>query len=394
MSAHEPVRTGLERLVSGDAGAHLRGSSLGLILHPASVTAELALSVDALADAGFQLRALFGPQHGARGEKQDNMIESAHYTDPRSEVPVYSLYSEVRKPTAAMLEGLDAVLFDLQDVGVRVYTFIWTMALCMEACAEVGVRFIVLDRPNPVGGARREGPILRPGFTSFVGMHPIPLRHGMTAGELARWLVDVRGIGCDLEIIPMTGWERDMLWEDTGLPYVLPSPNLPTSESCLVYPGMVLLEGTNLSEGRGTTRPFELVGAPYLDPYALVGECDRDAWEGAALRPCWFEPTFQKHQGAVCGGMQIHVTEPRSFRPVQAAVELLRVVKSLAPESFRWRPPPYEYEELLMPIDMLWGHDGLRSGIDRGASLAEILEGVEEECRGFTRSVEALLLYG
>ncbi|MEJ2203202.1 MAG: DUF1343 domain-containing protein [Gemmatimonadota bacterium] len=394
MRAREPVRTGLERLVSGDAGAHLRGPSLGLVLHPASVTAELFLSVDVLVEAGFEIRVLFGPQHGARGEKQDNMIESADYTDPRSGVPVYSLYSDVRKPTAAMLEGLDAVLFDLQDVGVRVYTFIWTMALCMEACAEAGVRFVVLDRPNPVGGVDREGPILRPGFASFVGMHPIPLRHGMTAGELARWLSEARGIGCELEVVPMTGWARDMLWEDTGLPYVLPSPNLPTPESCLVYPGMVLLEGTNLSEGRGTTRPFELVGAPYLDPHALVGECDPDAWEGASLRPCWFEPTFQKHRGAVCGGMQIHVTEPRSFRPVRGAVELLRVARALAPESFRWRPPPYEYEELLMPIDMLWGHDGLRTGIDRGASLAEILEGVEEDCRVFTESVEPHLLYG
>jgi len=393
MRSRVAVRTGLDRLVEGEVGGHLRGRSLGLILHPASVTASLSLSVDELVDAGFGLRALFGPQHGARGEKQDNMIESAHYTDPRSGLPVHSLYSDVRKPTPEMLAGLDAVLFDLQDVGVRVYTFVWTMALAMEACAEADVRFVVLDRPNPIGGLRREGPVLRPGFASFVGMHPIPLRHGMTAGELARWLVDVRGIDCDLEVVPMTGWKRDMLWDDTGLPYVLPSPNLPTPQSCQVYPGAVLLEGTNLSEGRGTTRPFELIGAPYLDPHALVAECHPDAWSGAALRPCWFEPTFQKHRGAVCGGVQIHVMDPRAFQPVRATVELLRAAHALAPASFDWRPPPYEYEDRLMPIDMLWGHDGLRTGIDRGDSVADILEGVDRECRVFAESVEPLLLY-
>jgi uncharacterized protein YbbC (DUF1343 family) len=366
---------------------------MGLILHPASVTAELALGVDALREVGFPIRALFGPQHGARGEKQDNMIESDHYLDPRSGLRVHSLYSDVRKPTPEMLDGLDALLFDLQDVGVRVYTFIWTMALAMEACAEAGVRFVVLDRPNPLGGVLREGPVLRSGFESFVGMHPIPLRHGMTAGELALWLNGARDIGCDLEVVPMTGWQRDMLWEDTGLPYVLPSPNLPTPQSCQVYPGTVLLEGTGLSEGRGTTKPFELVGAPDLDPHALVAACDLEAWSGARLRPCWFEPTFQKHKGAVCGGVQIHVTDPRSFQPVRATVALLSAVKDLAPGSFDWRPPPYEYEELLMPIDMLWGHDGLRAGIDRGAAAVEILDGVADECRAFTESVQAFLLY-
>ena len=318
------VRTGLDRLVAGDAGAHLRSAAAGLIMHPASVTATLVPSVDALLGAGFTLRSLFGPQHGARGEKQDNMIESEHYADPRTGLPVHSLYSEVRKPIPEMLEGLEVVLFDLQDVGVRVYTFVWTMALAMEACAAAGIRFVVLDLPNPVGGEVLEGPVLRQGFESFVGLHPIPLRHGFTAGELARWLNDVRGIGCDLDVIPMDGWRRDMFWEDTGLPYVLPSPNLPTPDSCVVYPGMVLVEGTNLSEGRGTTKPFELVGAPYLDPYALVEAVSSEDTVGATLRPCFFEPTFQKHAGVMCGGVQIHVTDPRAFRSVRAGHILLR----------------------------------------------------------------------
>lgn len=393
MTVKPIVRTGLDRLVAGDAGAHLRDVPAGLIMHPASVTAGLVPAVDALLGAGFHLRSLFGPQHGARGEKQDNMIESDHYADPRTGLTVHSLYSEVRKPTPEMLDGLEAVLFDLQDVGVRVYTFVWTMALAMEACAEAGVRFVVLDRPNPVGGTVLEGPVLEAGFESFVGLHPIPLRHGFTAGELARWLVAERGIACDLEVVPMEGWRREMTWEDTGLPYVLPSPNLPTPGSCAVYPGMVLVEGTNLSEGRGTTRPFELVGAPWLDPWALVEAVAPGDVAGARLRPCWFEPTFQKHAGALCGGVQIHVDDRAAFRPVLTAVALFRAMKDQAPDGFGWRPPPYEYEERLMPIDILWGHSGLREGIDGGASVAEILRGCEEECAAFGTASAGLRLY-
>lgn len=294
------VRTGLQRLVEGDA-AHLKGAAAGLIVHPASVTADLVPATDALLQAGFDVRALFGPQHGALGEKQDNMIESDHFTDPRTGLPVHSLYGEVRKPTPGMLEGLDVVLFDLQDVGVRVYTFVWTMALAMEACAEAGVKFVVLDRPNPIGGTV-EGPLLREGFESFVGLHPIPLRHGLTCGELARWLKSEQGIACELEVVECLGWHPDMTWPETGLPYVLPSPNLPTPDSCIVYPGMVLAEGTNLSEGRGTTKPFELFGAPYLEPFELVEGLDAHDLPGVRFRPCHFEPTFQKHAGEVCGG--------------------------------------------------------------------------------------------
>ena len=386
------VRTGLDRLLSGHAD-HLRDASIGLILHPASVTPSLTLSVDALLDAGFRLRTLFGPQHGARGEKQDNMIESEHYIDARTGLPVHSLYSETRKPTRDMLEGLDAVLFDLQDVGVRVYTFVWTMALAMEACAEAGVRFVVLDRPNPVGGVVREGPVLRPGFESFVGLHPIPLRHGLTAGELARWLVAERGIDVDLEVVAMEGWRRDMVWTETGLPFVMPSPNLPTPDSCLVYPGMVLVEGTNLSEGRGTTRPFELVGAPWLDPYELAERLDSFELDGVRFRPCAFQPTFQKHAGEVCGGVQLHVLDAAALRSVTVVVALLKAARELAPDDFAWGDPPYEYEETLAPIDILWGSDELREGLERGASVDAILRGVPEELVDFSESVRPSLLY-
>ena len=386
------VRTGVERVLDGVAD-HLRSASLGLILHPASVTADLSLSADALLASGFRLRTLFGPQHGARGEKQDNMIESEHYTDPVTCLPVHSLYSEVRKPTPEMLAGLDALLFDLQDVGVRVYTFVWTMALAMEACAEAGVRFVVLDRPNPIGGVQREGPVLRPGYESFVGLHPVPLRHGLTCGELARWLNEVRGIGCELEVVACDGWSRRMRWRETGLPWVAPSPNLPTPDSCEVYPGMVLVEGTNLSEGRGTTRPFELFGAPYLQPAAFADRIGASLGGGVRLRPCWFEPTFQKHAGRICGGGQLHVDEPEAFEPVRAAVALFVAARATAPDGFGWRPPPYEYEERLMPIDILWGHDGLRTGVDGGASVEEILRGVDAEIEAFEASVRPFLLY-
>jgi uncharacterized protein YbbC (DUF1343 family) len=393
----EPVTTpfvvpGVSRMLAG-ACDHLRSARLGLVSHPASVTPTLESSVDVLRRAGFHLTALFGPQHGARGEKQDNMVESSSYRDRITGLPVHSLYGDVRKPTREMLAGLDALLFDLQDVGVRVYTFVWTMALAMEACAEAGVRFVVLDRPNPVGGVASGGPVLRPGFESFVGLHPVPLRHGLTSGELALWLNRERRIGCDLEVVPCVGWHREMLWPDTGLPWVFPSPNLPTPDSCVVYPGMVLLEGTNLSEGRGTTRPFELFGAPYLRPEDLVTSVAPRLGPGVRLRGCYFEPTFQKHAGTLCGGAQLHVTDPCAFDPVRTTVEILIAARALAPDDFAWKSPPYEYEEELMPIDMLWGHDGLRVGIDAGKSADALLADVEEELSDFRRSVEPYLLY-
>ena len=386
------VRLGIDRVLAGEA-AGLRPGRLGLIHHPASVTSDLEPSARALLRHGFDVRALFGPQHGAWGDKQDNMIESDHFRDAATGLPSYSLYGEVRRPTPQMLAGLDAVLFDLQDVGVRVYTFVWTMALAMEACAEAGVRFVVLDRPNPVGGVMREGPVLRPGYESFVGLHPVPLRHGLTCGELARWLVRERGIACDLEVIACEGWERDTRWSDTGLPWVMPSPNLPTLDSCAVYPGMVLLEGTNLSEGRGTTRPFEIFGAPFLEPDAFAEVLRPLLGPGVSLRPCHFEPTFQKHAGVVCGGGQLHVTDAEAFRPVHTAVAILSAARRSAPQAFRWREPPYEYETEKLPIDILWGHGGLREAVDRGDRPDAILSGTRAEVEAFEASVASDLLY-
>jgi len=387
------VRTGLDRVLDG-ALSELGDASLGVILHPASVTrllkrADLAL----LEHPHFRVVALFGPQHGIRGEKQDNMIESSSFRDPRAAVPVHSLYGEVRKPTPEMLRGIDVMLFDLQDVGVRVYTFVWTMLLAMEACREAGVRFVVLDRPNPIGGVHREGPLLDPAFASFVGLRPLPLRHGLTSGELARYANVEFGIGCDLQVLPCEGWSRDQWFDRTGLPFVLPSPNLPTLDSCIVYPGMVLLEGTNLSEGRGTTRPFELFGAPFLDAYALVQRLEELALPGVRFRPCHFEPTFQKHAGSLCGGAQIHVVDREAFRSVDAAVAILRVAADLAPHEFRWRAPPYEYEYEKPPIDILWGSAGLREGIDAGHEPREILRSAARDVAAFEARIAPYLLY-
>ena len=386
------VRTGLTELLSG-ARPDLQRARLGLIAHPASVTPQWTFAADALRVAGFDLRALFGPQHGMRGEKQDNMIESASFTDPRLGIPAYSLYGNVRKPTREMLDGLDALLVDLQDVGVRVYTFVWTMTLAMEACRDAGVRFVVLDRPNPINGTTREGSVLRSGFESFVGLHPVPLRHGLTAGEIARLANERFGIGCELDVVPCSGWTRTQWYDDTGLPYVLPSPNLPTLDSCTVYPGMVLLEGTNLSEGRGTTRPFELFGAPFLDPHDLTVRLGRLSLPGVVFRPCHFEPTFQKHAGELCGGAQLHVIDREAFRPVETAVAILHAIRQLAPSEFTWRPPPYEYEEERMPIDILWGSDALRRAIDSGISPTEVMEAANHDLAVFEALAEPHLLY-
>lgn len=384
------VRTGLDRVLSGE-GPDLRGCRVGLVAHPASVAGDLAYAGDALARSDIQLTALFGPQHGARGEKQDNMIESASFSDGAGR-SVYSLYGDVRKPTPEMLEHIDVLLCDLQDVGVRVYTFVWTMTLAMEACRDAGKRFVVLDRPNPIGGTR-EGPVLQDGFQSFVGLHPVPLRHGLTIGELARVANTAFGIGCDLDVVTCDGWTRNMWFDDCRLPYVMPSPNIPTLDTCTVYPGMVLIEGTNLSEGRGTTRPFELVGAPYLDPEAFARRLRALELPGVVFRPCYFEPTFQKHQGELCGGVQLHVTDRNVFLAVPTAVAIIRAAAELAPERFAWGLPPYEYEYERAPIDILWGSSELRVAIDGGASLEHIMRDVPRELELFDQVARPHLLY-
>jgi uncharacterized protein YbbC (DUF1343 family) len=362
----------------------LRGRTVGLVCNPASIDAQFRHVIDRAAAAGVTVGAIFGPQHGFRSDLQENMIESPHGEDRRRKVPVYSLYSETREPTAAMLAGLDALVIDLQDVGTRIYTYIYTMANCLRAAGRHGLPVIVCDRPNPIDGVTVEGPMLLPGFESFVGQFPIPMRHGLTIGEAALLFNQEFGLGAKLEVVEMIGWDRSQYADATGLPWVLPSPNIPTVDSAVVYPGTVLFEGTNVSEGRGTTRPFELIGAPWADPEKLSDDLNQRNLPGVFFRPALFEPTFHKHAATPCGGCQIHVTDRKTFRSVETGVALVAAFRAADPAQFAWRKPPYEYEDRIPPIDILYGSADLRTRLDRGEDARDI-------CAGWAADVEPFL---
>jgi uncharacterized protein YbbC (DUF1343 family) len=367
------VALGIDRLLETDRPL-VSGSRVGLVCNPASIDASFRHTADRLfEDPEITVVALFGPQHGFRSDLQDNMIETPHATDRRRRVPVFSLYSETREPTPEMLRDVDVLVVDLQDVGTRVYTFVYTMANCMRAAARHGVRVVVCDRPNPIGGEEVEGPLLQRPWASFVGQFPVPLRHGLTIGELARLFNDQFGVGAALDVVPLEGWRRPMYHDETGLPWIIPSPNLPTLDSALVYPGAVLIEGTNLSEGRGTTRPFELMGAPWVDGERFAAAMNARGLPGVHFRPAFFEPTFQKHARQSCGGCQTHVLDRRVFKPVRTAVELIAEFRRQDPSRFAWREPPYEYEHEKQPIDILYGSDRLRITLDAGKDVGPLI---------------------
>jgi uncharacterized protein YbbC (DUF1343 family) len=372
----------------------LAGLRIGLVCNPASIDSRFEHVIERWArEEAVTIAALFGPQHGVRADVQDNMVETPHAYDRRRCVPVYSLYSETREPTAEMLRGLDALVIDLQDIGARIYTFIYTMANCLRAGRKHGVPVVVCDRPNPIGGLQVEGPVLERGFESFVGQFPIPMRHGMTIAELARMFNDHEQIAAELRIVPMDGWTRDMYFDDTSLPWVMPSPNMPTLDTAIVYPGTVLFEGTNASEGRGTTRPFELVGAPWIDPDSFADRLNAYGLPGVRFRPTVFEPTFQKHARESCGGCQIHVLDRTAFRPVEAGVALLTECRQADLTRFAWRPPPYEYERNRPPIDILAGSERLRTQVDRGVPVREIVQGWRPAVEEFLKVRHRFLLY-
>jgi uncharacterized protein YbbC (DUF1343 family) len=371
----------------------LKGRTIGLVANPASIDAQFRHVSERAEAGGVRIGALFGPQHGFRSDLQENMIESPHDQDARRRVPVYSLYSETREPTAEMLNGLDALVIDLQDVGTRIYTYIYTMANCLIACRKHGVPAIVCDRPNPIDGISVEGPMLVPGFESFVGQYQIPMRHGMTIGELARLFNDHFGIGAKLEVVIMERWQRDQFFDTTGLPWVFPSPNIPTLDSAIVYPGTVLLEGTNVSEGRGTTKPFEIVGAPWIDPEAYAADLNGRGLAGVRFRPALFEPTFHKHATTPCGGCQIHVTDRRTFRAVECGVAVIDAARRASPDRFAWRDPPYEYEYRIPPIDILYGSAALREGLQQKQSVPELMRKAEAETQPFMELRKKFLLY-
>ena len=386
------VESGLEVLLDRHL-PWLRGRRLGLLAHQASVTRDLAHVAQLLNDLrGVRLARLFAPEHGLWGAAQDH-APVASTRDQVTGLEVWSLYGERRAPTPETLAGLDALVVDLQDIGARYYTFVWTLALAMRECARAGVRVIVLDRPNPLGGDRVEGNLPDPAFASFVGLYPLPARHGLTIGELARRFVLEEGIRCDLTVARMRGWRRAMLWEDTGLPWVPPSPNMPTPDTARVYPGGCLIEGTNLSEGRGTTRPFEWVGAPYLDGHRYAEALDGLGLPGVRFRPARFTPTFHKWAGEVCGGVQIHVTDRRRFRPFRTGVAAISVARRLAPAEFRWKEPPYEFEHQRLPIDILFGTDRIRTQIEGGTDLPVIEATWRTALPLYTRRRRAFMIY-
>ena len=389
------VQTGLDVLQSTEF-AGLKGKRVGILCHQASIDRRFQHIIDVFLDAQARnlltVKAVFGPQHGLWGHTQDNMIEWQSFTDPRTGLPVYSLYGETRKPLPEMLNGLDAMVIDLQDVGARYYTFIWTMALTMEACAEQGIEVWVLDRPNPIGRAL-EGPLQEENFLSFVGLKPILPRHGMTIGEIARWLQSEYYPQLNLQVVSMKNWVPDMYFEETGFPWAMPSPNMPTVETAVVYPGMCLLEGTNLSEGRGTTRPFEIFGAPWMDGWHIAENLNEYELPGVYFRPIEFQPTFQKYGGEVCQGCFIHVTDRKAFKPFLTGVAVILEAIQCYPDKFRWKEPPYEYEYHKLPIDILLGSKTLRQRIEHLESLESLEASWRPDEKTFSEIRENYILY-
>ena len=385
--------TGLD-LIETKWPRDLKGARVGLVVHPASINRKLEHAVTVCARSKkFRITTLFGPQHGILGQTQDNMIEWEGFRDPATGLPVYSLYGRTRKPRPEMLADVDALVIDLQDAGSRYYTFIWTLDLCMQACHEAGKAVIVLDRPNPIGGRLTEGPVLKPDFASFVGLRPLPVRHGMTIGEIGLYLCAEFYPGLDYRVVVMEGWKRKTWFDETRLPWALPSPNMPTLDTALVYPGMCLLEATNLSEGRGTTRPFEIFGAPFIHAETLVQVLHEYKLPGVVFRPLSFQPTFQKHANALCGGAQIHVTDREKFKPFKTGVAIVKAIHNTWPRDFAWKQPPYEYEEVKLPIDILAGTDRLRKDIETWKDLNEMEAWWKEETKTFEKVKKKYLIY-
>ena len=387
------VKLGIEKLLE-TSPKWLEVKRIGLLVNQASLDSHLRHTADLLMQSSpHNIKTLFGPQHGIRGEKQDNMVESDDFIHPRFNLPVFSLYGATRIPTREMLEHIDILIIDLKDVGTRVYTFISTMAYCLEAAKQYDKKVVVLDRPNPIGGDKLEGNLLKDEFRSFVGVSPLPMRHGLTIGELALLFNQHYKIGCELEIISMDGWNRSMLFNETGLHWIPPSPNMPTQATAMVYPGQVILEGTNLSEGRGTTNPFELFGSPFIDPHQLKKKVDSRKLPGIHLREVFFQPTFNKWENEVCGGLHIHVTDARTYKPYVTTLAIIQDIITLYPHHFAWRTPPYEYEKEKIPVDIITGDKNLREGIERQKEIADLEKTWQKELQDFKKITQSFFLY-
>lgn len=376
------IALGAEMLMKNEKKL-LKGKRVGLITNPTGVDQNLNSVVDLLNnDPDIQLEALYGPEHGVRGDAQAGQYVD-YYIDEVTGLPVYSLYGKTRKPTPEMLENIDVLVFDIQDVGTRFYTYIYTMALAMEAAQEKGIPFIVLDRPNPLGGKKVEGPVLEPKFASFVGQYAIPLRHGMTVGELAKLFNKEFDIGADLTVVKMKGWKRDAYFDETGLQFVMPSPNMPTLETALAYPGAALIEGTNVSEGRGTTKPFELIGAPFISSPELVTRLNQLDLPGVTFRAASFTPTFSKHSGKLSHGVQIHITDRNKYEPVETGLHIVKTIKDLYPEQVQLTPF----------FDNLIGNGWIRPAIENGMSAEEIESRWQKDLKEFEKVRKKYLMY-
>ncbi|HVE57082.1 MAG TPA: DUF1343 domain-containing protein [Pyrinomonadaceae bacterium] len=389
----KPIKLGLEKILDEQIDL-LENLRVGLICNQATVNHQFRHAADLFFEnPKINLTTLFGPQHGIRGDVQDNMIETTHMTDRYTGLPVYSLYSETREPTEEMLRNIDVLVFDLQDVGCRVYTFIYTMANAMKSCAKFGKKFIVLDRPNPIGGIAVEGNVLEIGQESFVGQYPIPMRHGLTAGELAELFNREFSIGCDLEVVKMDNWAREDFYDETDAPWVMPSPNMPTVDTSVVFPATVYFEGTQVSEGRGTTRPFEIVGAPYIDSKEFAEALTSLELPGVIFRPIEFLPTFQKHSGNGCGGVFLHVTDRAAFEPVFTGIAMIKTIFDLYPEEFAWKNTAYEYVFDRNPFDVIAGTTKIREMFEQKASFEDLRSFCRTGLEEFLSIREKYLLY-
>lgn len=386
------IQLGCEVLLE-EAPQWFLSQRLGLLANQASVDGSFTHTSSLISRHGGNLACLFSPQHGFYAEKQANMQESMDNWDSSLRVPIFSLYGAVREPSYEMLEKIDILLIDLQDVGTRVFTYSTTMGLCLEAAARIGVKVVVLDRPNPINGESVEGNILCRDYRSFVGRYPLPMRHGLTMGELARFIVEKCHVPCDLEVIPMRGWKRENYLGDTNRAWVFPSPNMPTWETALLYPGMVLLEGTNISEGRGTTMPFHIFGAPFIDQRKFLRHLEKAGLEGVIFRPVCFEPVFDKWAGQTCYGFQIHVTNQKEFRPYRLGLALLQTFYRIHRDHFTWLPPPYEYEWKRSPIDILLGDGTLRQRLENGEDVSTVEANWTKELEEYKETTVSCFLY-
>jgi uncharacterized protein YbbC (DUF1343 family) len=386
------VLTGIENFIN-DPPDYLSNMKLGLLCNSASVNSDYVHTSKTINQLfPGKLKALFSPQHGFYADKQDNMIESEHSKDTDLRIPIFSLYSKTRVPTKEMFDLIDCLIIDLQDVGCRVYTFIYTISFCLEKAAQYNKKVIILDKPNPIGGLEIEGNLLEEKYKSFVGRFPIPMRHGMTVGEISSFFNKAFNINCDLKIIKLKGWKREMYYSDTKLNWVLPSPNLPTPASCIVYPGQVILEGTNISEGRGTTLPFELFGAPYMNSFEIVDKIS-DKIEGACLRPLKFEPVAGKWSNQTCNGFHIHVYDKKKFKPYKTSLLFLQEIIRLYKKNFKFKSPPYEYEYNTLPMDLILGSKDIRKRIENFEDIDTIEQSWQKDLDNFIKLSKEFYFY-